>query len=76
MRDKLDILLDDIWPLASGDEEEFQELEYDEIEAVSYQGDDEQGAALIDGNWIPKSQLRSDSEGGLYISVWLYAKLF
>jgi len=32
-------------------------------------------AALISGDWFPKSQLRTDPDGNLWVSNWLYNKI-
>ena len=31
-------------------------------------------ALLIDGHWVPKSQVRCDFDGNLYVADWLYGK--
>ena len=71
----LDKLLNDIDVLSEFDKENYQQLHYMKIEAISKQGTDE-GAALIDEQWIPKSQLRSDFDKNIYISLWYYGKYF
>jgi len=35
-----------------------------------------QKAALINGNWVPKSQMKCDFERDIYLASWLYNKLF
>jgi len=47
----------------------FSPFDYNTIQAVT------EKAALIDGKWIPKSQLRTDPEGTLYISDWFLSTL-
>ena len=61
----LDTLLDDLDVLTEYDKDKYQRLHFMEIEAVSKQGTLE-GAALIDGQWIPKSQMRCDFDGNLF----------
>lgn len=70
----IDVLLDDIDVLDEYVKQDFQRLYYTTIEAVSKQGTPD-GAALIDGRWIPKSQLRCDFDKHLYVSHWMYSKL-
>jgi len=70
----LEILLPDINHITDQDRRKFRRLHYMKIKAVS-QRESEKGAALIDGKWIPKSQLRYDKEGHLWISTWMYNKL-
>ena len=48
----------------------FQLFSYEEIEGMS------KDAICFDGRWIPKSQLRCDFASLIYISTWLYAKIF
>ena len=71
----IDKLLNDIDVLSEFDREYYQRLHYIKIEAISQQGNDE-GAALIDNRWIPKSQLRSDFDKNIYVSLWYYGRYF
>jgi len=32
-------------------------------------------SALIDARWIPKSQMRVDSDDNIHITLWMYDKL-
>jgi len=72
----LDILLDDLDVLDEFIKDDYQKLTFKEIEAVSHPGKNDEGAALIDGRWIPKSQMRCDFDKNIYVSNWFfYAKL-
>jgi len=51
-------------------EKDYTRIEIPNVEVVT------QKAALINGKWIPKSQLRTDMDGNLYVTNWLYGKLF
>jgi len=70
----LDKLSNDLDVISEYDKENYQRLHYTKIEAISKQGTDE-GAALIDGRWIPKSQMKCDFEGNIYVTLWMYSKL-
>ena len=70
----IDKLIDDLNVISEYDKENYQKLHYMKIEQVSKPGTDE-GAALIDGRWIPKSQMLCDFDNNLYVANWLYAKL-
>jgi len=67
-------LLNDLDVLSEYDKENYQQLFYKKIEMVSKKGTSE-GAALIDGQWIPKSQMRCDFDKNLYVTLWMYSKL-
>ncbi len=69
----LNKLLQNLDVLSDFDRETYDSLEYETIEKVSRIGSS-CGAALIDGNWLPKSQLRCDRRGNLYIAKWLKTK--
>ena len=71
----LDILLDDLDVLDEFIKDDYQKLAFREIEAVSHPGENDEGAALIDSRWIPKSQMRCDFDKNIYVINWLYAKL-
>lgn len=66
----IDDIIDELDVLHDLQKEDYQELLYEDIQYESG------GAVLIDGKWMPKSQLRCDFDKNLYISRWLYAKLF
>lgn len=70
----IDKLINDLDVLNEYDKENYQQLHYMKIEAVSKQGSDE-GAALIDGRWIPKSQMKCDFDKNIYLTLWMYSKL-
>lgn len=72
--DMLNELLNDLNEIDEFNKENFQRLHYMKIEAISKKGTDE-GAVLIDGQWIPKSQLRCDFDGNLWVSLWFYDKI-
>ncbi|MCB0284994.1 MAG: hypothetical protein KDF60_20615, partial [Calditrichaeota bacterium] len=38
-------------------------------------GQTEKAVKRVDGLWIPKSQMRCDFDGNLYVANWLAAKL-
>lgn len=50
--------------------DDFQDFTWYVIEGMS------EDAINFDGKWIPKSQLRVDFDNNIYISTWLYAKIF
>lgn len=52
------------------DKNDFTLLKYGKIEVVTPK------AALIDGVWYPKSQMKVDTDNGLWLSNWLYEKNF
>lgn len=56
--------------LSDWDVDSFQKLHYMKIETATKK------AVLIDTEWIPKSQLRCDHDENLYVSNWLYDKLY
>ena len=70
----LDELLNDLDVLTEFDKENYQELKFTEIEAISKKGTD-QGAAKIDSQWVPKSQMKCDFDKNIYVTIWFYAKL-
>lgn len=74
MSNKLSDLLDDLDVYTQNDREHYQQFNFEKIEIITKQGTF-QGAVLIDGNWIPKSQLRCDFDKNLYISLWKYAQI-
>ncbi len=59
---------DDIDVINSLEKEQFVRLEAPEV------GYDTPGALKVDNRWIPKSQLRQDFDGNLYVADWLYGK--
>jgi len=70
----LNDLLNDLDVLSEYDKENYQQLFYKKIEMVSKKGTSE-GAALIDSQWIPKSQMKCDFDKNLYVTLWMYSKL-
>ncbi len=70
----LDNLLNDLDVLTELDKENYQKLHYTKIEAISKKGEYD-GAALIDGKWIPKSQMKCDFDKNIYVTSWMYSKL-
>ena len=63
-------ILDTLSVLTEFDKADYQELPYENIEGKTDK------AVKFDGHWIPISQLRCDFEKNIYISVWLYTKIF
>lgn len=48
----------------------YKRLDYDLIERITPDG------VMIDGHWLPKSEMRVDGNGVFYLAVWLYRKHF
>lgn len=71
----LENLLNELSPYSEYDRDSYRRLEFEKIEVVTKKGRDG-GAALIDGRWIPKSQLKCGVDGELYVSNWFYDKNF
>lgn len=68
-------LLEDLDVLDEYSKKDYQLMDYHSIGVISKKGSSE-GAVLIDDKWIPKSQLRCDVDGNLYISHWMVSKTF
>lgn len=68
--DNLTKLADELEVYSDYNREGFRKLKYEKIEAVTPK------AALIDGVWCPKSQMKVDTDNGLWLSNWLYGKNF
>ena len=73
-------LIDEIDVLMPSDEIRFEKLPALSLFKTAMIEDTTEKAALIsygddiNTKWFPKSQLRSDFEGNLYLSSWMYAK--
>lgn len=70
MDNNLTKLTDTLEVFSDYDKDDFTLLKYEKIEAVTPK------AALIDGAWYPKSQMKVDTDNGLWLSNWLYEKNF
>lgn len=62
--------LNDVEVLTEYDRDDFSNYNYTEINAVSKK------AVMIDGEWLPKSQIRLDFDGNIYVANWLLNKKF
>ena len=62
-------LIDELDVLDQYTKDDFQLLDYDDVEMVTDK------AVLIDGVWVPKSQMRTDPDGELYVIHWLFSKV-
>ena len=56
----------EIFILTRLDEPDFTQIDFDEINGET------ERALKVNGEWLPKSQLRQDMEGNLYLAHWLY----
>lgn len=65
----IDKLVDSLDVYSEYDRQKYQKLLFQEVETVTDK------AALIDGQWIPKSQLKCGVDKDLYITKWMYDKL-
>lgn len=69
----IDKLLDDLDVISQLDIDQYQRLEFEKIQAISKQGTPN-GAVKIDDIWYPKSQLRTDPDGNVWVSHWFLSK--
>lgn len=70
MNNNLTKLSDELEVFSDYDKNDFTLLKYEKIEIVTPK------AALIDGVWCPKSQMKVDTDNGLWLSNWLYKENF
>ncbi len=63
-------LLDEIDVLSEYDRDNYQVIDMALVEYVS------EKAAMINGEWLPKSTLRTDMEGNIFLANWKYAQIF
>lgn len=62
-------LLDVLNVYSDYDKETHSKLKFSIVDAVTKK------AALIDGEWVPLSQMKCDVDGNLYVANWLWEKL-
>jgi len=67
-------LLNDLDVISEYDKEDYQQLHFTKIEMISKKGTSE-GAALLDGRWVPKSQMKCDFDKNLFVTLWMYSTL-
>jgi len=69
-------LLNEIDVLDDYSKDQFQKFPFEKVGAITPDKSAvARGAAMIDGRWVPKSQLRCDFDGNLYVANWLYDKI-
>lgn len=74
MNELLDKLLDDLDVYSDYDKESYTSLNWQNLQNFTKRGTPE-GAVLVDDKWIPKSQLKCDVDGNLYVANWFKDKL-
>ena len=65
----VDELFDTLDVYSEYDRERYQKIEYRKIETATPK------AALLDGKWIPKSQMKCGTSDEIYVSNWMFDKL-
>jgi len=63
------VLLDSLDGLTEFDKEYFELIRNPDFEAITL------NAVLYRGRWLPKSRMRTDFDGNIYVENWLAAKL-
>jgi len=63
-------LLESLDLVSRFDIEDYEKIGRPKVKAMT------EKAVLLNDIWIPKSQLRTDTHGNLYLARWLYEKTF
>lgn len=80
MNDAVKVLLDDLDVISSISiqDEDWVKLDFGKytVTQVSKPGNIAKGAAIVNGQWIPKSQMKCDFQGNIYIRGYVYSNKF
>ena len=63
------LLIQQLAMVMAGDDY-YKRLDYDLVERITPDG------VMIDSRWLPKSEMRVDGNGVLYLAGWLHRKHF